>query len=248
MFFIILFVRDRFVQNLVFYGVSQNTGTEKPIFAWLKYTMRNASLGTWLVNPYVSFAASALVEIMAYLVVHLTLDRRGRKLTYSAFVMGFVIVAFLVVPIQMLMIKNSRGTSERTDWLVALLLFRTIHSDVHRPCGTEVFRFGFICNHLHLCQWIVPHSRTEYWHRYLFDGCSTGSNRWNIIQWCSSKNVVLHIFGNHLNNSSRHAFGSISPSSCLVSRLYWLWLRSRSVPRQPASLCLRQSMMSNAWV
>lgn len=72
--------------------------------------MSNACLGTWLVNPYVSFAASALVEITAYFVVHLTLDRCGRKLTYSAFVMGFVIVAFLVVPIQMLMIKNSRGT------------------------------------------------------------------------------------------------------------------------------------------
>ncbi|CAF3885922.1 unnamed protein product [Adineta steineri] len=79
-----------FVQNLVFYGISQNTGT-------------------WLQNPYISFAAGAFVEIIAYGIVHLVLYRWGRKITYCSFVMGFATSALLVVPIQMLMIKGSRG-------------------------------------------------------------------------------------------------------------------------------------------
>ncbi|CAF3130323.1 unnamed protein product, partial [Rotaria sp. Silwood2] len=79
-----------FVQNLVFYGVSQNTGA-------------------WLRNPYISFAAGGLVEIVAYFVVHRILHRWGRKVTYCSFVIGFAIFAFLVVPIQMLMIKGSHG-------------------------------------------------------------------------------------------------------------------------------------------
>ncbi|CAF3333739.1 unnamed protein product [Rotaria sp. Silwood2] len=78
-----------FVQNLVFYGVSQNTGT-------------------WLSNPYIAFFAGALVEIAAYCVVHLVLNRWGRKLPYSAFVFLFGVFAFFVVPIQMLMPKDSR--------------------------------------------------------------------------------------------------------------------------------------------
>ncbi|CAF1264627.1 unnamed protein product [Adineta steineri] len=77
-----------FVQNLVFYGVSQNTGA-------------------WMSNPYIAFGAGALVEIVAYCVVHLVLDRWGRKLTFCAFVFTFGIVAYLVVPVQMLMEKNS---------------------------------------------------------------------------------------------------------------------------------------------
>jgi MFS family permease len=66
-------------------------------------------LGTWLTNPYIAFAAGALVEIVAYLVIHLVLDRWGRKKPYCGFVLLFGIVAFLVVPIQMFMLKNSRG-------------------------------------------------------------------------------------------------------------------------------------------
>ncbi len=66
-------------------------------------------LGAWLTNPYIAFAAGAAVEIGAYFVVHLVLDRWGRKIPYCAFVLLFGIVAFLVVPIQMFMLKNSRG-------------------------------------------------------------------------------------------------------------------------------------------
>ena len=67
-------------------------------------------LGTWLSNPYIAFAASAVVEIAAYFIVHLVLDRWGRKPPYCAFVFAFGIVALLVVPIQTLMTKNSQGT------------------------------------------------------------------------------------------------------------------------------------------
>jgi len=78
----------RFVQNLVFYGVSQNTGA-------------------WLANPYISFGASAVVEIAAYILLHLVLDRWGRKKPYCIFVLVFALVAFLVLPVQMLLEKGS---------------------------------------------------------------------------------------------------------------------------------------------
>ena len=51
-----------------------------------------------------------------------------------------------------------------------------------------------------------------------------------------------------LDDSFRRACGSISQSSCSVSHPSWLWSLSRSVQRQPASLCLKPSTMSNAWV
>ena len=65
--------------------------------------------GRWLSNPYVAFAAGALVEIVAYFIVHLVLDRWGRKLTFCGFVFFFGIVAYLVVPIQMFMVKDGQG-------------------------------------------------------------------------------------------------------------------------------------------
>ncbi|CAF1079935.1 unnamed protein product [Rotaria sordida] len=79
-----------FVQNLVFYGISQNTGA-------------------WLRNPYIAFGASALVELLAYFVVHLVLDRWGRKLTYCLFVLALACTALLVVPIQMVFPKDSNN-------------------------------------------------------------------------------------------------------------------------------------------
>lgn len=66
-------------------------------------------VGAWLANPYISFAVGAIVEIAAYFVVQLVLHRWGRKTTYCLFVAGIVIFAFLVLPIQMIMIKDSRG-------------------------------------------------------------------------------------------------------------------------------------------
>ncbi|CAF1208581.1 unnamed protein product [Adineta ricciae] len=76
------------VQNLVFYGVSQNTGS-------------------WKLNPYLSFTVSALVELAAYIVVHLILDRIGRKKPYCMFAVLFGIVALLAIPVQKYMTKDS---------------------------------------------------------------------------------------------------------------------------------------------
>ena len=90
-------------------------------------------VGSWLKNPYVSFGAGAVVELLAYSFVHFVLHRWSRKTSYSSFVIGFVIVASLVVPIQTLMIKNSRGKSMKLDRsMIFIFSFRTIYSDVYR--------------------------------------------------------------------------------------------------------------------
>lgn len=67
--------------------------------------------GRWLDNPYVAFAAGAVVEIGAYAVIHLILDQWGRKISYCVFVFLFGVIAFLVVPVQMYMERDSRGNS-----------------------------------------------------------------------------------------------------------------------------------------
>lgn len=97
------------MQNLVFYGISQNTGKQRLLHR-RSVDMIEMVLGTWLSNPYIAFASGAMVEIAAYFVVHLVLDRWGRKPPYCAFVFAFGIVALLVVPIQMFMVKHSRGS------------------------------------------------------------------------------------------------------------------------------------------
>lgn len=86
--------RFRLVQNLVFYGVSQNTGS-------------------WKLNPYLAFTVSAFVELLAYIVVHLILDRIGRKIPYCFFALVFGLVALSIVPIQKYMTKNSQGKTLR---------------------------------------------------------------------------------------------------------------------------------------
>ncbi|CAF1507703.1 unnamed protein product [Adineta ricciae] len=78
-----------FVQNLVFYGISQSTGS-------------------WGFDPYLSFAISAFVEILSYIVLHLVLNRIGRKLPYFVAVLCFAIIALMTIPIQNLMLKNSQ--------------------------------------------------------------------------------------------------------------------------------------------
>ncbi|CAF0825280.1 unnamed protein product [Adineta ricciae] len=80
------------VQNLVFYGVSQNTGS-------------------WDFDPYTSFGISAFVELLGYIVVHSMLDRVGRKVPYCTFVIMFSFVSFLILPVQYLMEKD--GQSEK---------------------------------------------------------------------------------------------------------------------------------------
>ncbi|CAF4660479.1 unnamed protein product, partial [Rotaria sp. Silwood2] len=78
-----------FVQNLVFYGISQSTGS-------------------WGFNPYLSFTISACVEILSYIVLHLVLNRIGRKRPYFIAVFCFAIIALLTIPAQNIMLKNSQ--------------------------------------------------------------------------------------------------------------------------------------------
>ncbi|CAF1248938.1 unnamed protein product [Rotaria sordida] len=70
-----------FAQNIVYYGVSQSTGS-------------------WQVDPYLSFCISAAVELPAFMVIQLLLDRVGRKIPYCSFAASFGIIAMLVLPVQ----------------------------------------------------------------------------------------------------------------------------------------------------
>jgi OCT family organic cation transporter-like MFS transporter 4/5 len=93
------------VQNLVFYGVSQNTGTN--FFSRLVCYNHFILLGSWDLNPYLSFTISAVVELAAYIVVHLILDRIGRKIPYFVFAILFGVVALLILPVQNYVTKGS---------------------------------------------------------------------------------------------------------------------------------------------
>ncbi|CAF3944130.1 unnamed protein product, partial [Adineta steineri] len=70
-----------FVQNLSYYGVSQSTGS-------------------WGFDPYLSFTISACVEILAYVGIHLTLNRIGRKIPYFTAVFCFFIIAIFTILVQ----------------------------------------------------------------------------------------------------------------------------------------------------
>ncbi|CAF2089270.1 unnamed protein product [Rotaria magnacalcarata] len=78
-----------FVQNLVFYGVSQSTGL-------------------WDLDPYLAFTIGAFVELLAYIFVHLILDHVGRKKPYFIFAILFAIIAFLIIPTQKFTTKSSK--------------------------------------------------------------------------------------------------------------------------------------------
>ena len=110
-------------------------------------------IGTWLNNPYIAFAVGAVVEIGAYFVIHLVLDRWGRKIPYCVFVFLFGIIAFLVVPIQMYMEKDGRGTlKDFSRKLKNVSNFSTVYLDVYCQCDIEISRFGIVCNHLYICK------------------------------------------------------------------------------------------------
>jgi hypothetical protein len=99
-----------FVQNLVFYGISQSTGSWgfDPYCKYLKlvflYFFSNITI-----QYLVSFTISACVEILSYIVLHLVLDRIGRKRPYFVAVFCFAMIALLRIPIQNLMLENSQS-------------------------------------------------------------------------------------------------------------------------------------------
>lgn len=76
-------MKKRIINNFIFYGVG----------------LKSSDLG---VNPYVSFAISAVVEIIAYVIVHLILDIVGRKAPYFFFLLFTGIACFSVTFISIL--------------------------------------------------------------------------------------------------------------------------------------------------
>jgi len=60
-------------------------------------------------DPYTSFGLSAFVELLGYIVVHLILDRIGRKIPYCGFVILFSIISIFIIPVQYLMEKDGKS-------------------------------------------------------------------------------------------------------------------------------------------
>ena len=54
------------------------------------------------------------MEILSYIVLHLLLNRVGRKGPYFIAVLCFAIIAMLTIPVQHFMVKNSRGNATST--------------------------------------------------------------------------------------------------------------------------------------
>ena len=111
-------VFPRFAQNLVFYGVSQNTGKSlffSSVSLCLLGLFLIRSIGAWQFDPYLSFVLSTLVELFAYIVVHLILDRLGRKGPYCTFAIAFGLLALSVLPVQSLLAHNPASECDRED-------------------------------------------------------------------------------------------------------------------------------------
>lgn len=90
---------------------------------------------------------------MAYIFVHLILDRIGRKLPYCLFATLFGIVAILILPVQKFMTKDSRS---KFDWLIGeidrtfFVICRSNNSDEFNQWFIEILRIGILCDYLHL--------------------------------------------------------------------------------------------------
>jgi hypothetical protein len=63
-------------------------------------------LGAWQFDPYLSFTLSTFVELLAYVLVHIILNRLGRKIPYCISAILFGLFALLVLPIQSLLSDN----------------------------------------------------------------------------------------------------------------------------------------------
>jgi hypothetical protein len=75
----------------------------------------NRPIGAWQFDPYLSFVLSTLVELFAYIVVHLILDRLGRKGPYCVFAIAFGLLALAVLPVQSLLAHNQASECDRED-------------------------------------------------------------------------------------------------------------------------------------
>ncbi|UJR16153.1 hypothetical protein I4U23_003064 [Adineta vaga] len=121
------------VQNLVYYGVSQNTGS-------------------WQFDPYLSFALSAFVEMLAYVFIHIILDRLGRKFPYCAFATIFGLLALLVIPVQSFL--SEKTTILRTIMFlinISLKFFASASFGIIYLYSTELFPTSVRTTGLGIC-------------------------------------------------------------------------------------------------
>ena len=105
----------RFVQNLVFYGVSQSTDTWgfDPYRKWLMSILFIGIHSNWC---SVSFTISAVVEILSCLAIHPVLNRVGRKPPYFIAALGFSLIALTAILTPYLTLKNSQSKSIESEW------------------------------------------------------------------------------------------------------------------------------------
>ena len=139
---------------------SSSTGFHRILVNERAHLSRNLArslllVGAWLKDPYISFGIAALVEIAAYIVVHLVLDRWGRKLPYCLFVIALSLVSLTVLPIQTLLPEKSHGRRPPNSNSVQLRRSSSFSSKcphAHSEHFAQIFRVGFLCHHLYLCQ------------------------------------------------------------------------------------------------
>lgn len=171
----------RLVQNLVFYGVSQSTGKSQQFENHEKIFIILNFKGSWKLDPYLSFFLSACVEFMAYVLVHLILDRIGRKLPYCLFAVLFGIVALLILPVQQFTEKT--GTN---SWFCLFMKNKIFHFSPnyiidYNKYFIKIFRISILCYYIHICKWTFPNKCTKYRNGHLFNGCTYWSNYRNLF-------------------------------------------------------------------
>ena len=73
------------------------------------FSQSRVTIGAWQFDPYLSFTLSTLVELLAYVAVHLTLNRFGRKNPYCISAVVFGLVALTVIPVQSFLSEHRAG-------------------------------------------------------------------------------------------------------------------------------------------
>jgi hypothetical protein len=83
------------------------------------------------VNPYISFAISAIVEIIAYVIAHLILDKVGRKAPYLFFLFMAGVSCFSITFIRKLVLF----------YLHHLSLNLTVHKSIRKTENISFMKF-----------------------------------------------------------------------------------------------------------
>lgn len=136
----------RFVQNLVFYGISQSTGSWG-FDPYCKLILRRHFVFflMYLFWSLVSFTISALVEILSCIAIHPILNRVGRKVPYFIAAVCFAVVALGTIFLQNLLTKDAESRSKflfnRYRW-ERDLFFRTKMDQIYYEYSFKVFCLG----------------------------------------------------------------------------------------------------------